>query len=297
VVGDLHADSRSPSNRTDSYSQTVKDKLNQINEIAVDNDCETVIQTGDVFHRTSVPTSYVAELMTTFKQFDLPVWSCAGNHDLQYGKQKYLDRSPLNLLFKSNALIDITSKDAKSRFKDEGLFVDGYHFQKDFSFTDGIDTDLTSVFVGHQYNSPMYGDTSESLKPEESSYDITITGHDHSKRVEQLDNTLLICPGAVTRLNTHEDTMNREPTVVVLDTEDCSYEEVKLDVEPAEEVFDNFSIDQKHENKSVDEFVESMNTDKETETGSSVIELLESYDVDDTIESLTREYLAEHNLA
>jgi hypothetical protein len=91
--------------------------------------------------------------------------------------------------------------------------------------------------------------------------------------------------------------MNREPTVVVLDTEDCSYEEVKLDVEPAEEVFDNFSIDQKHENKSVDEFVESMNTDKETETGSSVIELLESYDVDDTIESLTREYLAEHNLA
>jgi DNA repair exonuclease SbcCD nuclease subunit len=86
-IGDPHLDSRTPLSRLDDYRVTTINKLDNLLTLAVRKKAKYVVMTGDMFHRSDIPMSYLNEVLRMLKKFKaegVEVYSLIGNHDLPH---------------------------------------------------------------------------------------------------------------------------------------------------------------------------------------------------------------------
>jgi predicted phosphodiesterase len=228
-VGDPHLDSRTPVSRLDDYRVLTLEKLKNLYLLAVDQNVDHVVMTGDMFHRYDVPISYLNEVMFALKMFKhagIDVWSIIGNHDIPHNVMDYFKNTPLSLLFQSGLLKQLGDSGNALQLANTRI--------RGLSFTEDVD-DLEKIRPGEQYELLVMHYAIDNTVANESipfeklePFDVVVCGHDHMYYPPLLkDNgTRYYRPGSFTRRTKDDYNLTRD--IVVYMFEDSSYQITEL---------------------------------------------------------------------
>jgi DNA repair exonuclease SbcCD nuclease subunit len=226
---DIHLSSATPSSRLDNYFETMMTKFRYVLSQARDNN-GIVILGGDLFHTPTQPDYVKAALANAIKTAGVEVHSIIGNHDLLYYNEDFLYRTSLGLMFDSGVL---------KRIEDIQL-EDGWQVVAHEMFQGLPECTENTVIVSHAYFKPAFNDKLFVSKEEvENSKAFCICmGHDHqTHEMENINNTLVVRPGALSRGSSHSENRTRKVCVAVIDTEERTVTYEVVPHRPFEEIF------------------------------------------------------------
>jgi len=266
LVGDLHLRAKAPRRRKESdFGTLCLSKLEQVLNIAWDHDCQAIIQAGDFFDRHDPSKALLADVIRLIlkekqeRGFDIPIYAIHGQHDMVGHSLASRDRSALRVMEAAGAVVLLNGNNRK-----EDLYKTGRDWPSvsitGISFGEGTwpinlrkkGDDSFSVFVehimvgdkplwpGHELTGP------EAYAKKRAGYDLYLAGDYHYAWSKQLDNgAWAINAGCLLRLTADERDRTRRPKVVIFDTETRQPEDVYLNVESWEDVFDMTGYDDK----------------------------------------------------
>lgn len=253
---DIHMADQSPQSRTDDWSATILEKVEQIGRIAEDVGAHAVIDGGDFFHvKSPVRNSHdtVRKVTEAHAQYTCPVYANVGNHDVKYGSIEYLSESPLAVLYGSGVFKRLYDNN-EAVFSSDGVTVrvvgipyhgTKYDMNRFTSIVKGEEDYL--VVVAHCLASPKGGAMFESediigynqlanLDP-----DVWCFGHWHKDQgiTEIARGKYVVNVGSLSRGSISQDDTSRIPTCVVMRFGDGapSLVPVQLRVRPPSEIF------------------------------------------------------------
>lgn len=288
LVGDVHLSDRAPRSRLDNYTETVFEKIQEINDFAQLMGASFIIQCGDFFHikqPSRVSHKIVARAVSVLKNSPVPWMIVPGNHDLPNGNLEQLPRTPLGVLYASGA--------ALLPIPDVVIYPDPY--ETDYiqihgtQFTYSLDKDaehrqayypeqkdyppIFSLTVSHgtlvHFQGTFFGDyTNPKDLDHDRCADVTFNGHLHfgfdDELIEHKGRSLsFVNPGSVMRGSLDEYNREFRPKVKVLKVFDGGRYVIETyflqSAKPAEEVLD-FSTKQQiaEENQRIAEYVETL---------------------------------------
>lgn len=254
---DVHLADQGPVSRLDNWSESVFDKLKQVGELAGLHKVKAVIDGGDYFHVKSPSRnshSLIQQTAQLHKDYPCPVLCNVGNHDVKFGDLKYLEESPLGVLFATGCFEknfdshDHTFIEDGLKIRVVGVPYHGTTYDRDYIRTLCTKKDEDYLFVHmHLLASPEGGTLFEGediLSYSEISQldaDVFAFGHWHRDQgVAQIGNKTIINVGSLTRGSLSSDDLKRTPQTALLD---FTHQGVKvttlpLNVKPAKDVFD-----------------------------------------------------------
>jgi DNA repair exonuclease SbcCD nuclease subunit len=254
---DLHLADAPPASRTDDWTATCARKLAEVGEIARQENACAVLDGGDHFHLKSPGRnshSLVQLDADIHAKYPCPTYGNVGNHDVKYGDMRFLDESPLGVLFSTGVfhrLYDqheavFTRGGVKVRVVGIPYHGTKYDMTRLTSIKKGDEDHL--VVIAHLLASKAGGSMFEAedviryhdlagLAP-----DVWCFGHWHkNQHITRIsDNKWVVNLGSMTRGSLTQDEMARNPAVAVMRFEKNSFDlrEVPLTIVPAKEVFD-----------------------------------------------------------
>jgi DNA repair exonuclease SbcCD nuclease subunit len=287
VRSDAHAADHPPSARKDDWCETVVSKLDQVRRIAERTKAHAVLDCGDLFHVKSPfrnSHSLVRMIAELHRQYPCPVYVVPGNHDSVYGNYAYIDQQPLAVLFASGVLRPLY--DDKEALVEEGSIsvrlvgVPFHGASYDMGRLDIKRGDERYLVVGaHLLASPQGGSMFEGedviryqdLDGLEA--DVFCFGHWHRDQgIKRVGDKLIVNIGSLTRGALVQDELTRKPCVALLTLSDetVTTDIIRLDVQPAEEVFDiEARVKVEERSAAMDAFVESIRETLVDEKGTS----------------------------
>lgn len=238
IVGDLHIKYKAPVFRKETYFEELKNKLNQINILAKNNNAK-VICLGDFFN------SYVEDYfeLISYELSDLIYgwYSIIGNHDC-----KSIDGSLKGTSF---GVLEQLQQIKIPNFSE----IDCFHYYNREKFTGKSKNKIALI---HDYIMPS--GTKENFEYKEcfeNDYDIVFCGHYHYPFSIQVGKTRFINPGSLMRSTVKELQLNRNPEVILLNDETLEVKHIPLKVKPLTEVSNTLEenkLDKTFESKFVD---------------------------------------------
>ncbi|TCS92591.1 metallophosphoesterase family protein [Hazenella coriacea] len=256
---DTHIRGTSPRSRTDDFQETLRNKLNEIIEIAKCEQVDYILHGGDLFDRPSLSPAVVREFARIFRGFQVPMYVIAGNHDIYGHNPMTVDRTMLGLLDAFGTL-SLIQEGEKVRLEKDGIIVQlsGQPFHYDIDKRDVRQDYVVDNEIGANYCIHMvHGMLVDRALPDgvahtmihqvwNDSVDILLTGHYHAGfPVQEHNRRYIINPGAIARINNHVSEMKRTPQVVILDlTNEIQVQLVPLQcAEKGESVLDRTAIE------------------------------------------------------
>lgn len=100
VVGDVHLSDSSPGNRTETYTEDLFAKCEEVRTIAKNSKVDAVLFLGDIFHKKQpnlVSHRLVQRFAAYLASFSIPVYILVGNHDISDGSLTTLARQPIGI--------------------------------------------------------------------------------------------------------------------------------------------------------------------------------------------------------
>jgi len=300
-VGDIHFNSVPPLSRIDDYSQACIKKMENIKQLCIEKDYKLVIFTGDIFHRTLQPFSYMYQVISSFEEFHkskIKAYTIFGNHDLPYEKVENIVKTPLGVLLQTNYLkpfneINLLIGEGK-------VCIKGIHYPDDIpkSEVGGL-----NICVAHRfYNYSFSESTLKKVDIKNLGYDYYILGHDHVPYNDIVEeNQVIVRPGALLRGTKHEYNLSREIFVEgfkfsCVNRIEVIKERYVIKSSPAEEVFSTQAFSPETGKKELEDFevgVEEL-ISKMDEFGSgnySVYSILDAIELEASIRSRIEKYL------
>lgn len=223
VIGDIHWRATNPVARLDNLKLALADKLLECWDIAVSNEVDAIVQTGDFFHSPGIVYSTLADLIWLLREAPAPIYCVPGNHDLFASSPESLYRTPLGFLFQIGMLRNL---DGKSVDLSETVVLSGRGYDA------AVDVDLsvyappkilclTQIHVTHgmlvRESVPGRHTLMEALLKLDNAPDVLINGHFHlGTGVTQVGPTLVVNPGALCRLSAHMEELSRQPEVALV---------------------------------------------------------------------------------
>jgi len=251
VVGDLHASSTPPVSRGDDYIAAVFDKLNQINKIASQEECQAIFFLGDLLHIKRQAHGFINHLNMQLNRMYAPCFAIIGNHDEYNDDPDSLAKSPSGGLFVSGALswMDIVQIGS--------LKIKGYDYLPEMALEDcGCRAALAHAFLSHDFSKRGLLDSGSI---EKSGVELLFLGHDHKPYPpKEFGKCVIHRPGSVTRGSVHDYQMERVVQVAVADSETLEVKYHTLKVKKPEDIFRAKALIEKEERNAVDVFVKSM---------------------------------------
>lgn len=113
-VGDVHADVTTPSSRKDNYWATVRQKLEEVKQIAIDRKISKVVVKGDLFNKkeaSRVPyhvTNWLIGYFTDCASSGITVFLTMGNHDINTNPWLW-DRQPIGTIIRNASVYPLWS--------------------------------------------------------------------------------------------------------------------------------------------------------------------------------------------
>lgn len=273
-TGDWHLRSTIPVNRKDDFLAAHFDKVQQIYKIAREHKCRVVIQPGDLFDKPN-PPYYLTNMYLNFlrSQLAYKIFTIAvpGQHD-QLFRQKDMGRTAWGVLDNAGVIVSATPK-----FTLEGVEFYGKGWGSEYpnpsvpTFTYN-NQEMFKVLIAHDSVGPSdcglpdfktIGELAEDF----AWFDLVVLGDYHYRFVVQAQGGTIINPGCIVRMTADQRDMGREPSVTVFDTETREMEEIKLNVSPAEDVFD-VKHDTPHDSASLRELMDKLKLGMDATTSS-----------------------------
>lgn len=222
-IGDLHADDRTPSSRSDDYMLAILDKLGEIIKIAIKRKIDAIVFVGDIFNRMEVGgrcrNAIIAALMPL--QGKIPCYVVIGNHDVKSALIN-IPNSAMGTLIESGVVI------YTDQAEDLGIRFGHYKPGIEDDLRNGIyEREECFVWAFHANISvtPMVFDhiLFNEVKLN-SSCKLVVGGHLHREMTDEHNDVLFINPGSVCRNEMSEYHLTHMPGVLY--TEYVPYETI-----------------------------------------------------------------------
>jgi DNA repair exonuclease SbcCD nuclease subunit len=316
---DVHLSDRSPAMRTDNWTQTVLGKLDQVRKVAEAVGAVGVLDGGDFFHIKSPSRNshrLIRQVAELHASYPCPVYATVGNHDCVYGDIEYLDQQPLGVLFAAGVFERLYDEHEVVFDTDNPLYPESddkvvvrvvgvpyhgtsYDMDRLRSITKGEEDWL--VCVAHLLASPKGGTMFEGedivkyadlmdLAP-----DVFCFGHWHKDQgVVRVGDKTIINLGSLSRGTLSQDDIDRKPACAVLTftPDEAKVNVVRLKVGDKDEVFDlDAKFRSEARDSTMDHFIESMRDSLVLESGKTVQEAVETFDVPNKVRERALLYL------
>ena len=309
VINDLHLASAPPLGRQESYLDDVLLKLAECWQIAADQQCDFVVQTGDIHHKfrgaAATPFLLVREI-EVFSKAPCPVYAIPGNHDLRYSGLDSIWETPFGVLVKSGVIRWLQKAEVVGDIllipRPWEMYIDTLpHIFKlkkhevEMRPKGGYTTMVAHASIVPPGEDRIYAHHQADKLPTEL-LNILHAGHLHEDLgIHQLPSGCWFTNiGALTRVERTKHNLERTPEVltVTLDHGEIEFERHPLtSARPAEEVFFEQEVATERE---LTDFMDNLATDLELED-TPIEELVARYTKDDPKEVVAklRYYLTE----
>jgi len=274
---DWHFRYSNPKCRTDIYHETISKKLKWLKKLQKKLGIP-ILNGGDITDKCLYvsPAEVVASINLLEEIPDMI--GIIGNHDLLHRSMDYLDKSIISIFIKSGKIKHIDGYydlDEKTR-------VFGFDFGSEIThpdpedLIDGCNIAMWHGYVSKEFN-PLFGKVvARDLLEEFPEFNILLTGDNHIRFIEEMDGRFLINPGSFLRMSANQ--IDFEPAVFVIDTDEMSYEMIKVPIEVGVISTEHIQIE-----KDRDDRIESF-----------VTNLDEEYEITDAFEKNLENYIAEN---
>lgn len=316
VIGDTHLCDKAPSCRVDNYSETCLKKLEFVLDYCIDNQIQVVIMEGDFFHKQQIPIPYLTKIIKTLndkkseyrKKYkdDMCIATVIGNHDLPFENYKFIERSPIYLMFETGALTHFRFIEIKSG--NVSINISGFDYAKEIEkSTVENECCVAHCFYGYDFVKAIPDDEKDAARDrltesqaEELGYKVYFLGHDHTYYgVSDKDDYYVVRSGSLLRNSSHYQQINRIPCFYHVKYNNGEYDFLKVlvdNAEPSDVVFTKQSLE-KPKKPELDESVKTKISDiifqlsAEVKEENSVTEILDNIIKEKNIEPEVRDVL------
>jgi len=309
ITGDWHLDTYRPRNRTDDYFQTQFEKVKWIFGLAEEEECEGILQPGDMFnsHKANdfLKQFYIDYFLYRMTQIDrfpkMDFFTIFGQHDLRFHSSNK-QNTPLRVLEAAHAITIVPNKaifPTQFRVRHKDHYIYGCNWGEEIP--ELVDKDGIHILLMHKLVlEDIEGWEKKYLSVENvfrfSKHDIIVCGDNHisfmaEKFHKDKQSRLLFNCGSLMR--NRIDQRNHKPKVYIVDTSDMSYEEHLIPVKPFDEVMDVEKAEQeKEKNEQLEAFVEKLSGDVNIE-GLDFLRNLEAFMEENEIDVPVKEFVEE----
>ena len=276
IVGDPHIKYTAPTFRKETYFEELKDKLNQINIIAKENNAR-VITLGDFFN--SYVEDYFESIMYEISNMIYGWYSLIGNHDCK--------NTEGNLKGTSFGVLETVGYIRT----EPPTFLDFYHYFERETFPKSSKNKIALI---HDYIMPK--GTKENFEYKEcfkNDYRLVFCGHYHYPYDITIGGTRYINPGSLMRSTVKELQLNRTPEVILFNDQSLDVQHIPLKVKPLIEVSNTLEenkLDKTFESKFVDMILNNELTNNDS---NDIINLLKKNNVESSIINYIEQKLKE----
>ena len=294
---DAHLADDAPQSRTDNWTDTILEKIVQVGDIARSVKADAVIDGGDFFHiKSPIRNSHalVQKVIEAHKNYPCPVYVNIGNHDVKYGDMKFLDESPLGVLFSSGIFRRLYDSN-------EGLILGGtvqdtlhlrmvgvpYHGTKyDMSrFTNIKKGDEDWLIANVHCLASMQGgsmfeaeDVIKYTDLVDTAPDVYCFGHAHNNQgVTEIGGKQFVNIGGLSRGTISQDDVDRIPECAIMrfSPKEVKIERRPLVVKPSKEVLDILGkVKKEAREMTMEAFVDSLKDSLQARKDESLLELV-----------------------
>lgn len=230
-VTDTHIRGTAPRSRTDDFVQALRDKLNEVIDIAGREKVDAVFHGGDLFDRPDLSPAVVRDFAGLLRRLEVPIYMIAGNHDIYGHNPETVDRSMLGLLDAFGTVRLIRSGE-KILLREGGVSVQltGQPFHYDLDRRDPVLDYVVKNETGADYCvHVVHGMVVDRALPDSVPHtlaedlwseevDVLLTGHYHGGfPIKKKEGRYIVNPGALARINNHPSEISRMPQVALLD--------------------------------------------------------------------------------
>jgi DNA repair exonuclease SbcCD nuclease subunit len=265
-LGDLHISGNNPKCRLDNLVEVQFQKLEEVIKFANKYKMD-IYQNGDFFDSPNISYAIYTRVHNLLRRLETSFFFVYGNHDYFFDNPKTKTSTPLFSL-------QSTSPNVHHVYNSD-LYISYQNWKEDI-----IDM-KEEIFISHRavvsnnYFKNMKEKwlvntdvTCNSLTPELEKYRIIFCGHWHkryieSKRHSTLGTQIIINPGALTRREANQDSLDTFPSFVVFDikTEDIELVPLKC-AKKAEEVISEKHLEltraKRSMTKSIEDFMDNL---------------------------------------
>jgi len=221
---DTHLQEIPISSRKDNYLQSIIKKIEEIKDIANEENVDYVLFGGDFFSRPSPSDEVIISLIKVLKKFNSrPIISILGNHDIEGRNPETYNRKAVKILEEAHLVKILKDGESYPQFDTE-IEIQGINYKN------GVDSDpellrvekkrkgLILIQMVHSYVLP-FKVPFQTLSLEEVSNitdaDIILIGHYHDGFGERkVNGKIFISPGSIARDSINQ--FDRVPQVVLL---------------------------------------------------------------------------------
>uniref|UniRef100_A0A6M3L645 Putative calcineurin-like phosphoesterase n=1 Tax=viral metagenome TaxID=1070528 RepID=A0A6M3L645_9ZZZZ len=302
ITGDWHITDKTPVNRLDDFPKTQEDKIDWILQTAIDNDCNGILQPGDIFD-SSRASDYLKQFwIEKFRQWEerLTICTVFGNHDLRFHGSN-TENTPLMVLHKAEAIIILQDK---VMHLDDDIYIYGCSWGQDIPKKQNFSG--THILLIHKMliDEKLWpGQEAQGAKAFllNSEFDIIVSGDNHqSFMVDSKDKFLINC-GSLMRDSIDQE--DHKPHIWIIDTTPLDVKHPKpgqvvrtkidIPIKPFKEVMNvEKATEQKEKNKELETFIESLKNDVKLE-GLDFPQNLEKYMKENELEEQTTAIIKE----
>lgn len=260
---DTHLRGNTPQSRRDNLPDTLKDKLQEVIELADTLHIDYVLHGGDFFDNPSPSLAAMGDFLEIIRQLKCPLYAISGNHDVFGGNVNSLNRTLLGFLHRLG-FVRLLLPGERVYLKKGGEVVQltgqPYHYEIDrrdpvFDYVVKKEkADLAIHMVhGMLLDRPVFPEADFTLIENimDTEADITLCGHNHlGFGIVKREDKFFINPGALVRLSNHKEEMMRKVGVVLIKLEgkemECEFIPLKSAL-PGDEVLTRENIEGKTE--------------------------------------------------
>lgn len=234
ILGDLHISGTNPKCRLDDLTKTQFEKFNEVISFANKYNMD-IYDTGDVFDSPNIGYSIFTQTYHVLKRLYNSInkpsfYFVYGNHDLFFHNPKTKNSTPLYTLehiVKNFGTID----------RENPLAIDYQNWGEEIKWEE---YHIPKFLLCHKaVVSPNYYRKNirlwstediicSSLDDKLKKYEVIFCGHWHKRYIEKTKTQLIINPGALTRREANQDSLETFPSFVVFDTKTYDYDIIPL---------------------------------------------------------------------
>lgn len=259
-VGDPHNQVRTPSNRVDAFHTTYQKKVEEIKQIAKDEQVKAILQPGDFLNSPQYNNDFIMKVVRQWSfvpekyelledlrqgkgepqdialrlQEDIPYIGAIGNHELIGESLKSYQRTSLAFL-EEIGFMKMASREEPIIFTDDDgtkVAITATHYHHGMDEPEHVNDYIIDEKAGdihihmvHGYLAHInLGDLITHTLVDavkETKADVTLAGHDHvGFSPVEIDGKLFANPGSMTRTKADVKEIARKPKVIIIEVKD-----------------------------------------------------------------------------
>ncbi|HEC66445.1 MAG TPA: hypothetical protein ENI23_14255 [bacterium] len=271
-IGDQHIYHSSPASRKDDYPSVVFEKIAQISRLCVELEIDVCVFSGDMFTAKAIPVTYMIRVIGSFSALrayakKTKFYTLVGNHDLYNYDLSTLERTPLGLMIYAGVIEQLVGT---TDFNGVELIAGSCNEPLIKA------TNPENIFFGHYFYGNQWNDKLCLLDDDiiRLGYKVVCLGHDHAlyDDIKHPRGFTVLRPGSLMRGSSHRYNLEREVFVQLVEfTDRFTFQKIKLDTKPAEEVFYDKAIQKTDRvaKETILSFVEALKETAKVETNSA----------------------------